>query len=266
MAGEDLAVAAADAAGTATTGIPWGSVIQGGISLFNGIMGSDSQERTNEANAQQAQKQMDFQERMSNTAHQREVADLEAAHLNPVLSASKGASTPSGAMAVMSSPYQAGVNAATGVSQGALNFAHSAKANQETETERSRTSQEEVKAEQAQWIHTNITKVMEATISKLQAEGEIAVSESEIMRQSIPKVRLELANLASQGRLLDADAALSGAETILKRLGVPEAKAFADMFSTRIGHEIPWAREASGIVSSAAKATAAGAIVNRLRR
>lgn len=75
------------------------ALISAGANIVGGLFGSNSAKSQNKAAAQQADKEMDFQERMSSTAHQREVADLKAAGLNPILSAHGGASSPGGAMA-----------------------------------------------------------------------------------------------------------------------------------------------------------------------
>ena len=82
-------------------------------SALGGIFGFLSGERRNRASAKQAQQQMDFQERMSKSAVQRRMADLQAAGLNPILAGGKEASSPAGQQATVEDSGQKGFAAAT---------------------------------------------------------------------------------------------------------------------------------------------------------
>lgn len=77
------------------------ALIGGGASLLGGLMGSSGAKRQNAMQEQLAQRAQNFEAHQSATAHQREVIDLRAAGLNPILSGTggMGASTAKGIMA-----------------------------------------------------------------------------------------------------------------------------------------------------------------------
>lgn len=85
----------------------WPAVIAAGASVAGGLL-------TNESAKREARRNREFQERMSSSAHQREVRDLRAAGLNPILSATggSGASSPAGNMAPIEDVVGKGVTSA----------------------------------------------------------------------------------------------------------------------------------------------------------
>lgn len=102
-------------------GGPVGAAIGG--SIGGGISGSLGASSANQGNWDNARAAESFSERMSSTAHQREVTDLKAAGLNPILSANSGSSTPNGAQAVAENTMTGLAASARDAAQMKLNFA-----------------------------------------------------------------------------------------------------------------------------------------------
>lgn len=90
------------------------ALISAGTQVFGGLLSRSGARAQNAMNREIAQAQMAFQERMSNTAYQRSMADMRAAGLNPILAYKMGgASTPAGAAIPMVNE-EAGIGSAIG--------------------------------------------------------------------------------------------------------------------------------------------------------
>jgi len=79
------------------------------LAVSQNAIARDFAREQSQFNANQSAIQREFQREMSNTAHQREMADLKAAGLNPILAANQGASSPIGS-----------AGSAAGASQGSM--------------------------------------------------------------------------------------------------------------------------------------------------
>jgi hypothetical protein len=129
-----------------------------GAALIGGAVSGYGAYRANRQTAASTARQMAFQERMSNTAHQRQMADLKKAGINPMLSAKLGgASSPAGAS------YQASnVGAAAVEGYGKVSSAKQVQA--QTRLTQSQTNK----------VITETKRLIPAQVRKLDAEGILA--------------------------------------------------------------------------------------------
>jgi len=150
----------------------WNPLIQGGATLLGGMM-------QNTSSAQQAQKQMDFQSNQTGTAHQREVKDLIAAGLNPILSGTGGGGASSGSGAF---------GPQTNALGDAVSSAASARSmNEQIQNLRAQTSFTGTQEENSVTEQDNRNKLNQATLKNLQAQtrgsnAQALLSEQEAQR------------------------------------------------------------------------------------
>ncbi|QXP08158.1 MAG: DNA pilot protein [Arizlama microvirus] len=156
-----------------------GSIVAGAASGGANLLGTIL---TNEANRKEAKNNRNFQSEMSSSAHQREVADLRAAGLNPILSASgSGASTPSGAQATLENPGSAistGINTAMAVRQSAAGLENVSADTQNKKVSNSLIANQSLSTakdvEQKSFQNKLLKDTIGSQIKKLIAEGKYA--------------------------------------------------------------------------------------------
>lgn len=217
-----------------------------------------------EFNASQAQAQMDFQERMSNTQYQRQVADMQAAGVNPAMAMGgiTGASA-AGAMA-QSTPASGSAASGSGQLQGLSDLLQFAKLKKELELmdkegEKTESESERNRADalatirQSAWIDKRNQAELDEIASRIgvntskvdaqQYENALRIAQTaEIVKNTAWIDRINEAKTeADKARAAYdyAEAAISKLEKELgHRLGNSEMLAIADAISSFLGFNL----------------------------
>ena len=168
-----------------------GDVVDIGLSTIPGVGEFIGQKDTNQSNQKiaqdansfnsaQAVANRDFQERMSNTSHQRQVEDLRAAGLNPMLAINGGSSTPSGSSASATTIANQNPMANSGkLLSSALDTKRLSQDLKQSDAQIALTKAQERTAETQQELNKNSAQAAHMSMQKTNQEKEILAMEAQ---------------------------------------------------------------------------------------
>ncbi len=198
-------------------GMPWGDIIGAAASIGTGLLSQKGAEERNVAQIAASREQMAFQERMSNTAHQREIKDLRLAGLNPILSAKYGgASTPSGAQPNIEDEIAPAI----------------------------------ASAQQARRLHVEIANVREETKVKKETQ-KTQRAEQKLKESQFYQTEVDAMLKLRQAKFVDSNTALNILQQKAAVYKLPQLKKEAQMYEGKYGELLRWAEKLNPLTGSA---------------